>query len=220
MRRPAGSQQRDPRWACRSERRNDASCGAPPWRALRRWRWCSAPALPTPGADPGDPVDPGPPAFDLFEGGTYPIEIAVAPQTVTTDVDLFGLAQCEATTTTPSIDIDGTLTVAPAEIAPGLDRVVIPGATLELPGSRVSVGSLSLTCDGEHVGSIGVSVEFDATASVGAAVLDVGAASLSLADPTISITDASATFAGGPAGDTVVELDPITVTVPTVSVDV
>ncbi len=172
------------------------------------------------GGRPGDPVDPGQPAADLFEGGTYPIEIAVAPQTVTTQFDAFGLAQCEATTTTPSVDIDGTLTVAPAEIAPGLDRVVIPGATLELPGSRVSVGSLSLTCDGEHVGSIGVSVEFDATASVGAAVLDVGAASLSLADPTISITDASARFAGGPAGDTVVELDPITVTVPTVSVDV
>ena len=175
---------------------------------------------PTPGAEPGDPARPGQPAFDLFDGGSYPVEIVVAPQTVTTDVDLFGLAQCEATTTTPSIDIDGTLSVAPAELAPGMDRLVIPGATLELPGSKVSVGSLSLSCDGEHVGSIGVSVEFDATASVGAAVLDVGEASLSLADPTISISDAHATFAGGPSGDTVVELDPITVTVPTVSVDV
>lgn len=169
---------------------------------------------PAPGADPGEAV------ADLFEGGTYPIAVDVAPQTYTAEFDVFGMATCTATATTAEVDIDGSLTLQPAELAPGLDRVTIPGAVLELPGSRVSAGSLSLSCDGQHVGSIGVSIEFDGSASVQSAVLDVPSGTVSLTDPTISVTNARVTFAGGPGGSTPVPLDPITVTVPTVSVDV
>lgn len=159
-------------------------------------------------------------AVDLFEGGTYPVEIVVTPQTVTTEFSLFGLTTCTSTAVTPSVDVHGTLTVAPAELDPGLTRVTIPGATLELPGSTVSAGSLSLTCNGTAIGTIGVSLQFDGAASVQAAVLDTVAGTVSLTDPTITLTDVRATFAGAPAGTAPTPLDPITVTVPDIDVEV
>ena len=159
-------------------------------------------------------------AADLFEGGTYPIDVVVEPQTVTTEFSLFGLATCTSTAVTPSVDLHGSLTVAPAELDPAMSRVSIPGATLELPGSTVSAGSLSLTCNGTHLGTIGVSLQFDGAASVQAAVLDTTAGTISLTDPTLTLTNVRATFAGAPAGTAPTPLDPITVTVPTVDVDV
>ena len=114
-------------------------------------------------------------AVDLFEGGTYPVEIVVAPQTVTTEFSLFGLVSCTSTSVTPSVDVRGTLTVAPAELDPAITRVTIPGASLDLPGATVSAGSLSLSCDDTVLGTIGVSLQFDAAAAVRSVVLDTEA---------------------------------------------
>lgn len=159
-------------------------------------------------------------APDLFAGGTYAIDIVVEPQTVTTEFSFLGLATCTATSVTPSVDVHGTLTVAPAELDPSLSRVTIRGASLELPGSTVSAGSLSLRCNDTHVGTIGVSLQFDGAASVRSVVLDPAAGTLTLADPSITLTDVRATFAGVPAGTAPTQLGPITVTVPTIDVDV
>jgi hypothetical protein len=159
-------------------------------------------------------------APDLFEGGTYSIDVVVEPQTVTTEFSLFGLATCTSTAVTPSVDLHGSLTVAPAELDPALSRLSIPGASLDLPGSTVSAGSLSLACNGNHLGTIGVSLQFDGAASVQDAVLDTAAGTISLSDPTITLTNVRATFAGAPAGTAPTQLDPITVAVPTIDVDV
>lgn len=157
---------------------------------------------------------------DLFEGGTYPIEVVIEPQTVTTEFSLFGLVDCTSTSVTPSVDLRGTLTVAPAELDPGLTRVTIPGASLELPASTVSAGSLSLSCNGTQLATIGVALQFDGAAAVQAAVLDVPTGTLSLTDPTLTLTNVRATFAGAPAGAAPTPLAPITVTIPTVDVAV
>lgn len=158
-------------------------------------------------------------AVDLFEGGTYPVEIVVAPQTVTTEFSLFGLVSCTSTSVTPSVDVRGTLTVAPAELDPAITRVTIPGASLDLPGATVSAGSLSLSCDDTVLGTIGVSLQFDAAAAVRSVVLDTEAGTLSLAEPTLTLTEVRATFAGAPAGTAPTPLAPISVTVPSIDVD-
>ncbi len=158
-------------------------------------------------------------AVDLFEGGTYPVEIVVAPQTVTTEFSLFGLVSCTSTSVTPSVDVRGTLTVAPAELDPAITRVTIPGASLDLPGATVSAGSLSLTCDDTVLGTIGVSLQFDAAAAVRSVVLDTEAGTLSLAEPTLTLTEVRATFAGAPAGTAPTPLAPISVTVPSIDVE-
>ena len=158
-------------------------------------------------------------AVDLFEGGTYPVEIVVAPQTVTTEFSLFGLVSCTSTSVTPSVDVRGTLTVAPAELDPAITRVTIPGASLDLPGATVSAGSLSLTCDDTVLGTIGVSLQFDAAAAVRSVVVDTHAGTLSLAEPTLTLTEVRATFAGAPAGTAPTPLAPISVTVPSIDVE-
>jgi hypothetical protein len=157
---------------------------------------------------------------DLFEGGTYPVEVVIEPQTVTTEFSLLGLVDCTSTSVTPSVDLRGTLTVAPAELDPGLTRATIPGASLELPASTVSAGSLSLSCNGTHLATIGVALQFDGAAAVQTAVLDVPTGTLSLMDPTLTLTNVRATFAGAPAGAAPTPLDPITVTIPTIDVAV
>lgn len=171
------------------------------------------------GACAPPPEAPETPVSNLFSGGTYPIEIEVAPQTVTKEFSFFGLATCTATAVTPSVDIDGSLTVAGAVISPSLTRVTIPGASLDLPASTVSAGSLSLTCDGTHVGTVGVSLQFDGAASIQSVVLDVAENTLSLTDPTITLTNVRATFAGAPPGTAPTLLDPITVRVPSIDVE-
>lgn len=155
----------------------------------------------------------------MFEGGTFAVDVVVEPQTVTTEFSLFGLTTCTSTTVTPSVDVHGTLTVAPAELDASFSRITIPGASLELPGSTVSAGSLSLTCNGTNLGTLGVSLQFDGAASVQSVVLDPGAGTLSLTSPTVTLTDVRATFAGAPPGTAPTPLAPITVTVPDVAVD-
>lgn len=159
-----------------------------------------------------------PPVAEMFDGGTYPVRIEVEPQTVTTEFDILGLVQCSSTTVTPEVDVDGTITVAPAELSDDTTKVTIPSASLQLPASRVSAGSFSLTCDGNQVLTIGATLDFSATAAVQTAVLDTEARTLELTDPTITITDARLLLAGAPEGTQPVELDPIDVTVPTISV--
>jgi len=167
---------------------------------------------------PDGAADPTP--EDLFAGGTYPIELVVEPQTVTNEFSLFGMSTCTVTAVTPSVDLRGTLTVGPAEMSPELRFVEIPGATLDLPGSTISAGSASLTCDGELVGALGLSLRFDAGASVQSAVLDTTERTLTLSEPTITLTNVQVVL-GGPAGTTPpIDLDPITVSVPTLDIGV
>lgn len=163
---------------------------------------------------------PEPTPTDWFEGGTYPVEVIVASRTVTTEFSWFGLATCTSTAVTPSVELRGTLTVAAVELDPAAATVTIPGASLELPSSTVSAGSWSLTCDGTHLGTIGVSLQFDAAASVRSVVLDPSASTLRLADPTLALTGIRATFAGMPPGTAPTPLAPVTVTVPTLDVPV
>ena len=127
---------------------------------------------------------------------------------------------CTVTAVTPSVDLRGTLTVGPAEMSPELRFVEIPGATLDLPGSTISAGSASLTCDGELVGALGLSLRFDAGASVQSAVLDTTERTLTLSEPTITLTDVQVVL-GGPAGATPpIDLDPITMSVPTLDIGI
>ncbi len=155
----------------------------------------------------------------LFGGGSYPIELVVEPQTLTSEFSFFGLATCTSTVVTPSADLTGTLTLTPAEMSPDLRIVTIPGATLELPGSTISLGSVSLTCDGTRIGTAGLSLRFDGAASVQAAVLDTDAATVTLADPTIELTNVQVSFSGAAAGTPPLDLDPITLAIPTLDVD-
>lgn len=159
-------------------------------------------------------------APSMFDGGTYEFEVVVESQTVTTEFSVLGLTRCTTTAVTPSVDLRGTMTLAPAELPDGLTSVRIPSASVQIPRATVSAGSLSLSCDGHHIGTIGLSVQFSAAASVQSATLDTVARTVTLADPTLSITDALVTFTGAPAGTAPVPLDPITITVPTIDVDV
>lgn len=154
----------------------------------------------------------------VFAGGTFPVELVVEPQTVVAEFPLFGVIPCTSTTVTPSVDVRGTLTVAPATLAPDLSKITIPGASLELPGATVSAGSLSLACNGIHLGAVGVSLRFDALASVAEVVLDPVARTLTLAEPSVTVTNVRATFTGAPPGTSPTPLAPVTVAAPTVTV--
>lgn len=175
---------------------------------------CSA--APTSGDDAGSALVPD--VATVFAGGTFPVELVVEPQTVVAEFPLLGVIQCTSTTVTPSVDIRGALTVAPAAIAPDLSKVTIPGASLELPGATVSAGSLALECNGIQLGSIGVSLQFDALATVAEVVLDPAAGTLTLADPSVTLTNVRATFAGAPQGTSPTPLAPVTVTAPSIDV--
>jgi hypothetical protein len=157
---------------------------------------------------------------EWFLGGSYPVEIVVEPQTVTTEFSFFGLATCTTTSVTPSVDLRGTLTVQPAQLDASLTRLTIPGARLELPDASVSAGSLSLHCDDVLIGAVGVSLRFDAAVQVGSVVLDTTAGTLTLTDPTLTLDDVQVTFSGAPPGTAPTPLAPITVTVPSIEVPV
>lgn len=156
---------------------------------------------------------------DYFAGGTYPLDIDVPSQTFSEDFSFFD-ANCTASATTPSLSIPGaTLTLQAAELDPLTMRATIPGATLDLPAATLSAGSIGVSCDGAEVFRLGVSVTFDATASVQSAQLDLSAGTATLSDPTITITDATATVSGI-AGLDPIALDPITLNVPSADVPV
>ena len=163
------------------------------------------------------PPPDGTPESSMFDGGTYAIEVDVESQSHSVDYMLWDLIPCTTTVTSPAVDLDGTVTLAPAEMADGLTSVRIPSASVQIPRATITVGSLSLSCDGHHIGSVGLTLQFSAAASVQSATLDTVAGTVTLADPTLTITDASVAFTG--AGLEPVQLDPITVTVPTISVD-
>jgi hypothetical protein len=131
---------------------------------------------------------------------------------------LGGLGTCTAAATTPSLHLHGTATLAAAVPDPAGGSATISSARVELPGSTVSAGTLSLTCFGQVVGRIGFSVDFDGVATVRSARLDVASRAVTLTDPTITVTNASVVFSGAPAGATPVALDPFTLTVPTIHV--
>lgn len=163
------------------------------------------------------PPPDGAPEASMFDGGTYAIEVDVESQTHSVEYMLWGVVSCTTTVTSPAVDLSGTMTLAPAEMPDGLSSVRIPSASVQIPQANISVGSLSLSCDGHHIGKVGLTLQFSAAASVQSATLDIVAGTVTLADPTLTITDASVAFTG--SGLEPVQLDPITVTVPTISVD-
>jgi hypothetical protein len=159
------------------------------------------------------PPSSEPPA-DIFAGGTYPIELVVPSQTASHRFDLFGLGTCTTTTTTPSFRLVGTATLAAAELSPGLTSVVIPEASVDLPGATVSAGSVALECFGVRLGSVGLTVNFDGAAIARSARLDLATRTVTFLDPALSITNASFTLDGLKP----VPLDPFKVTVPSIDV--
>jgi hypothetical protein len=164
-------------------------------------------------APPSAPAGP-----EIFSGGTYPVEIVVEPQEVTTDFTFLG-SSCSATTTTPSVDVRGTLTVEPAELDPASASVILPGAELDLPSGTVSAGSISLTCNGSSLGSVGLQLRFDALATSTSVVLDTSASTLTMTDPSVSLRNARVTFTGAAAGLPEVPLGPVEVTVPSILIE-
>lgn len=161
---------------------------------------------------------PEPLGPELFEGGSYPVEIVVEPQDVTTEFTFLG-SQCSSTTTTPSVDVRGTLTVEPAELDPAAASVVLPGAELDLPGGTVSAGSVSLSCSGSPLGSVGLQLKFDALATTTSVVLDTSASTLTMTDPTVTLRNARITFTGAAAGLPAVPLGPVEVSVPSILIE-
>lgn len=167
-------------------------------------------------APPEGAQDPaGTPSW--FAGGTFPIDVSVPPQTASATFPvLWGLATCTSTVTTPSVEIPGaTATLAAVELDPFAGTVTIPHASVVLPRSTISAGSLSLSCDGHHIGTVGLAIEFEGSASAGTARLDTVTRTVTVTDPTLSITDGSVTFGGAGSGAAPVPLDPFEVTVPT-----
>ncbi len=156
------------------------------------------------------------PGTNVIDGGEYVVAMSVPSQHITNDFELFfGLAICTASVTTPEVEIPGTtVELPPFEYDLDARTASIPAVSVQLPRSRVSAGSFSLTCNDQLIGTIGVSIEFDALASVQSATLDLDSGRVTLDRPTVSVTGAEATFAGAPAGAPPVPLDPITIDVP------
>ena len=163
----------------------------------------TAACTPTPGTNPVD-------------GGSYVVEMSVPSQHFSNDFELFfGLAICTASITTPEIHIPGTtVEVPPFEYDLDARTASLAQVSVQLPRSRVSAGSFSLTCNDQLIGTIGVSIEFDAVVSVRSGTLDLDSRVVTLDRPTITVTGAEATFAGAPDGTPPAPLDPITIEVP------
>lgn len=160
------------------------------------------------------------PTPDLFRGGTYQLGVTIPPQTFSNTFPVFGgLGTCTATATTASVSIPGaTLTLAAVEVDLERGTLTLPGARVDLPRASLSAGTLTLSCFGAVVGTVGFTVEFAGVASVQAATLDVANRTVTLSAPNLRITDASVAFLGGPAGMRPVPLDPFEVTLPPVRV--
>lgn len=163
------------------------------------------------------PTPEGETTPDWFAGGTFPVEVSIPSQTTSATFDLlWGLGTCTTTVTTPSVEIpDGTLTLDPVEIDPSAATVTIPEASLDLPGSTISAGAISLRCNDAHIATIGLSIAFDGAASVQTATIDTATNTVTLAETELSITNASLAFAW--EGATPVPLAPFTTTVPSIS---
>lgn len=160
------------------------------------------------------------PSPDLFSGGTYQLGVTIPPQTFSNTFPVFGgLGTCTATATTASVSIPGaTLTLAAVQLDLAAGTLTLPGARVDLPRASLSAGTLTLSCFGTVVGTVGFTVEFAGMASVQAATLDVVNRRVTLSAPTLRITDASVAFLGGPTGMRPVPLDPFEVTLPPVQV--
>ncbi len=156
------------------------------------------------------------PGSSVVDGGSYVVQVSIPPQYIANRFDLpFGLGSCTAAVTTPAVDIPGTtVELPPFEYELGATTAHLPAVSIELPRSRVSAGSFSLTCRDQLIGSIGVVIDFDAVASVSGATVDLETMQVTLDQPTLSVTDATAVFAGAPAGTQPVPLDPITLQIP------
>lgn len=158
------------------------------------------------------------PGTTVFDGGTYDVELVVPPQVASTSFDLFGLTTCTSEVTTPSVEVRGTATLAPAELDPHSAVVRIPSATVELPRTRASAGSWTLTCWDAPIVTVGFSVELDGVVSAHGALLDTTTNRVTVDDPTIAVTDAVLLLDGEPFGIGPIPLDPFTVTVPAIDV--
>lgn len=156
------------------------------------------------------------PGTTLVDGGDYEIGVTVPSQQITNEFELpLGLGTCVTAVTTPEVDVPGTTVRLPAfELDAETMSVTLPEVSVRLPRSRVSAGTFSLTCLGHVIASIGVTIELDALVSVQSATLDVERGLVTLAEPTLTVTDAVATFAGMPEGTPPVPLDPIVLALP------
>lgn len=169
-------------------------------------------------APPLEPLD----APRWFDGGTYALDLDVPPSTVETTYPIFGgLVTCTTVVTTPSLEVpEASLTLSPVALDVPRGTVTIPEATVQLPQARLSVGAVSLSCDGQKIGSAGLELRFDAAASTGTAELDVATGQVTLGAPTIQVSNARLVFTGAPSGLGPVLLPPLDLELPTVTVPV
>ncbi len=158
------------------------------------------------------------PTAGIFEGGTYDLDLSVPPQHASETFPLFGMGTCTVTVDTPEIRLAGaTLVVGDAEIDQVDGTATISDARVVVPRSTVALGTVSLECFGNPVGTLAVAVDISATASLRAAVFDADDYTLTLVDPTISIPDARLLLTHDGTALPPIQLPPIEIAVPTVS---
>jgi hypothetical protein len=159
------------------------------------------------------------PGASMFRGGTYDLDLSLPPQHASQSFPVANLGTCTVTVDTPRITLPGaTLTVPDVAFDQVEGTATIAGASVLVPHSTIPVGTVSLECFGEPVGSVAVSVELEASASVASAVFDVDTRTITLTRPTISIPAAKLIVTGGGLSLPPIALPPVDVSVPTVSV--
>ncbi len=158
------------------------------------------------------------PGMSMFQGGTYDLDLSLPPQHASQTFPVANLGTCTITADTPQITLPGaTLTVGDAEFDQVAGTATIPHAEVVVPHAVVPIGTVSLSCFGNAVATLDVSVELEATASVQSAVFDADDNTITLTQPTISIPSAKLIVTGAPVPLPPIALPPISVTVPTIT---
>jgi hypothetical protein len=153
----------------------------------------------------------------VVPGGTYDLDLRLPPRHAAETFDLWIFGTCTLTVDTPEVRLEGaTLTVGQGVVDQVAGTVTIPDGKVVVPRSTVPLGTISLHCDGQPVGSLSLTLEVEATASLRAVVYHPGDRILTLTDPTLTIPTVMLTV-GGDVTLPPIDLGPITVAIPTVS---
>ena len=161
------------------------------------------------------------PGSSTFQGGTYDLDLSLPPQHAEQSFPIPGVGTCTITVDVPQISLPGaTLTVGDAEFDQTAGTATIPNASVTVPHATVPIGTVALECAGHAVGSISVAVELEATGSVRTVVFDAVNRTLTLTQPQLSIPSARILVTGTGLELAPLELPPIQITVPTVSLQV
>ena len=161
------------------------------------------------------------PGMPVFSGGTYALRLAVPPQHASESFLVAGLGTCTITVDSPEILLAGaTLTVGEATLDETESTATLADGKVDVPRQTVALGTVSLECAGNPVGSLDVAIDVQASATLKSVVFDGDDNTLTLVEPTISIPDAKLIVTGWGSSLPPIDLPPIDVTVPTVSIQV